>query len=544
MKARLPLSPFFLATVTALATSVVACGGIPKLDPKDVSKVMVDSHGGKFCPWGEVKLDVAVVLTDGKLRATNGKDDSVRIDARKNFKYAASAGKIDVRVDGVYFVPPQDYAFLLENDVVATATLLERPDLAPTTVTFVPDFGCSESVYLGGYAGRSGETGGAGGDGTDREMYGGNGGSGGDGEQGGDAGALEVTLGMVDTPKRGRLVIARSVARATGETDLRLFAPGPGRLKVDNSGGAGGRGGDGGRGGAGGGWTDGIRSCDAGDGGDGGDGGSGAGGGNGGPVTVFVDEQHPELEKVIAVTNHGGAGGEAGSGGQGGDAGWAEVKSANGAYFVCKRDGRPGRGGHGGRFRGTAGAAGPRAVFTTTSSPFPQGVASVGVRATSTNTNLDAPVARVKPPGGVTTSQPPPGSSSPSGTFGKPKADAPTAAALFAQLKGTAVLRIENKGSLAICELYPLDPKTRKPVTQNVLLAPLPAGQARDVARWGLPAGAVPSTLVQFGVRSCDGKEGVAQVTPKESITIVVSGTVSATAKPAPHTAPVVLTKP
>ncbi len=540
-----------MAGAVVLAASLSACGGIPTLDPKDVTKVMVDSHGGKFCPWGEVKLDLAVVLRDGKMRATNGLDDSVRIDARKNFTYKASAGKIDVRVNGVFFIPPQDYAYLLENDVTAEASLLDRPDLPSAKVTFVPDFTCNENVSLGGYAGAGGA---AGGGSYANGLNGGFGDHGGDGEPGGDAGPMEITLGMVDTPKRGRLVIARTVAVATRETDVRLFAPGPGRLHVDNSGGSGGSGGPGGSGGNGG-----SDRCSVGDGGDGGDGGEGADGGNGGPITVYVDAAHPELAQVVSTTNGGGAGGAAGDRGYGGDGGYTRQTTTNGT-LICERTGRRGRDGRPGRYHGRNGAPGPRPVVTTVANPYPQGVASVGVRAVSSNTDLSVPVARVKPPGGATVTASGSGTASvavgPSGvlvtgtgsasvsggSFGRPKADAPTAPAMFAQLKGPNLLRIDNKSATPICELYPLDQKTRVPVTQSALGGPLAPNQARDVTRWGPPSQVAASTQVRFGIRSCDGKqEAIAMVPIAESTTIVVYNAIPATFPP--HSVTAILTK-
>lgn len=525
---RRSLAPFLLASTLALTTSVVGCGGIPKLEPQDVTKVMVDAHGGKFCPWGEVKLDLAVVLKDGKMRATNGLDDSVRLDARKNFSYKASAGKIDVRTEGVFFIPPQDYAYLLENDVVAEASLLERPDLPAAKIVFAPDFGCTESVALGGYQGGSGEGGGGS---YANGLSGGYGGHGGDGEHGGDAGPLEVTLGMVDTPKRGRLVIARTVALATRETDVRIFAPGPNRLHVDNSGGRGGSGGPGGSGGNGG-----SDRCSVGDGGDGGDGGEGADGGNGGPITVFIDAAHPELAQVIATTNGGGAGGMPGAGGYGGNGGYTRQTAPNG-IVICERTGRGGRDGRPGRYHGRNGMPGSRPVVTMVQSPFPQGVASVGVRATSSNTDLSAQAPRVKPagvtasgggtahvavgPSGVTVSGT--GSANVSGSFGLPKVDAPSAAAVFSVLRGPNVLRIDNKTGTPICELYPLDQTKKTPVSQSALTSPLAPGQSREVTRWAPPSAQVAQNQVRFGIRSCDGTmEAVAMVPMTESTTIMV----------------------
>ncbi len=553
--------PFLLAALITAASSLTACGGIPKLDPLDVTKVMVDSHGGKFCPWGEVKLDLAVTLKDGKMRATNGLDDDVRIDARKNFTYKASAGKIDVRVNGVYFIPPQDYAYLLENDVVAEAALIGRPDLAPSKVTFVPDFTCKERVALGGYGGENGEGGGYGQSGNSSQLFGGHGGDGGDGTPGFDAGPLEVTLGIVDTPKRGQLVIARTVSVLSHETDVRLFAPGAARLSVDNSGGSGGRGGDGGSGGDGGTFNDGRFACDAGDGGDGGDGGGGADGGNGGPITVFIDASHPELQQVITTTNGGGSGGGPGAAGGGGRGGYVELRGGPSNNIVCRREGRPGRNGRSGGYRGRNGSPGPRPVFTTVSSPFPQGVASVGVRAVSSNTDLSVQGPRVKPTGGgggtvtatgtgtghvavgptgVTVSGT--GNVSVAGSFGKPKADAPAAAAMFAQLKGPNLVRIDNKSTSPICEVYPLDQKLKTPVTQSALTSPLAPNQSRDIARWGPPNAAAASTLVRFGVRTCDGKmEAVAMVPVNESTTIIVSNTIPTTFPP--HSVSAVLAK-
>ncbi|CAN5304447.1 hypothetical protein BH09MYX1_BH09MYX1_46860 [soil metagenome] len=551
-------APFLLGLVLSLsgAMSLTACGGIPKLDPLDVTKLMVDSHGGKFCPWGEVKLDLAVVLKDGKIRATNGLDDSVRLDAQKNFTYKASAGKIAVRTDGVFFVPPQDYAYLLENDVTAEAKLVDRPDLPGATVTFVPDFTCKERVSLGGYGGTNGESGGGGAHGSGSALFGGNGGDAGDGTGGYDAGPLEITLGVVDTPKRGQLVIARTVAIATRETDVRLFAPGAGRLVVDNSGGSGGSGGDGGYGGDGGSYVDGVR-CDAGDGGDGGSGGNGADGGNGGPITLFVDASHPELQQVLSYTNGGGAGGRAGSAGQGGNKGWAEATNSAGVV-VCRRDGRPGRNGFPGRGSGRSGAAGPRAIVSSISNPFPQGVASVDVRATSSNTDLSTAGARVKPtgsvtatgtghgtvavgPNGVTVTAN--GTATAAGSFGKPPSAAPTAAQMFAQLKGTNLLRVDNKSTMAICEVYPLDQKTKVPVTKSAITSALAPNQSRDIARWGPPSAAAGATPVRFGVRTCDGKmEAVAMVPINESTTIVVYNAIPNTFPP--HSVSAVLAKP
>jgi hypothetical protein len=245
---------------------------------------------------------------------------------------------------------------------------------------------------------------------------------------------------------------------------------------------------------------------------------------------------------VITTTSAGGAGGAAGAAGQGGSFGWSEVKNGNG-YIVCRRDGRNGRSGQRGGASGRSGSPGPRAVFTTIASPFPQGVASVGVRAASTTTDLSVQGPRVKPSGvtangGVTVNV----NVSAHVTFGKPKAGAPTAAALFAQLKGPNVLRIENKSAIQICEVFPLDKGTKLPVTLNAIASALPANQGRDLGRWAPPKGVPASTLIGIGVRSCDGRlEGIASVPMNESTTILVSAT--AIANPPPHTAVAMLGK-
>ena len=491
MKAlRLPL------VLAAYTFAALACG-IPALDPSQVTKLMVDAHGGKVCPWHEAKIDLAVTLKDGKLRATNGLDNDSKIDARKDFKFAASAGKMSVRTEGVYVVPPPDYAYLLENDITVSANLVMNPAITAETQV-IPDFSCKEEMGSGGEAGSGGE---GGYPGDTSGFDGGPGGNGANGEQGYDASPVEVFLGMVDTPKRGRLVVARLVRPSDGAQDIRLVAPGSKRLVIVNRGGAGGGGGPGGYGGAG---DNTDKGCRGGRGGTGGNGANGGNGGNGAAVSVFFDQAHPELRDMVVVDNGGGAGGLAGEGGGGGNGGTSSAQ-------YCQGDTNGGNGSYGNPgFQGRGGAAGPPPTISASTNPFPSGLASIGVRAASS----EAGPKHVKGSGG------PAGAGAGAGAGGT----VPTAAAFFAAVTGPYVLRFVNKSKKPICTLVPLNHDNPRPAAQNLLTGgALAPGAQVQVGKWGLPKGAPASATIRFQAATCDGaRVGIGIASPTKAVTLAV----------------------
>ena len=488
--------PFVLA---AYGFAAIACG-IPALDPSQVTKLMVDAHSGKVCPWHEAKIDLAVTLKDGKLRATNGLDNDSKIDARKDFSFSASAGKMSVRVEGVYVVPPPDYSFLLENDITVSANLVANPAMKAETQV-IPDFSCKEEMGSGGEAGYAGE---AGYPGDESGYDGGPGGNGANGEQGYDASPVEVYVGMVDTPKRGRLVVARLVRPSDGAQDIRLVAPGPKQLIIVNRGGAGGAGGPGGYGGRG---DNTDKGCRGGRGGSGGNGANGANGGNGAAVSVFYDQAHPELRDMVVVDNSGGSGGAAGAGGDGGSGGTSSAQ-----YCQGDTNGGNGSGANPG-FAGRNGASGPQPTISPTTNPFPSGLASIGVRAASS----EAGPKHVKgPPSG-----PPPGAGTGTGTG---TGTLPTAAAFFAAVPGPFAIHFNNKSKKPICSLVPLNHNDPKPAAQNLLTGgALAPGVQIIVGKWGLPKGAPASATVRFQAATCDGKlVAIGIASPPKQVNLVV----------------------
>jgi hypothetical protein len=157
-------------------------------------------------------------------------------------------------------------------------------------------------------------------------------GQGGPGKKGDDAGAVTITLTLIESD-------AGKSVHVTGDAggnpvDL-TFDPDKDRLTVMANGGDGGTGGDGGRG-----RDTGQKNV----GGTGGRGGKGGKGGKGGRVTVFYDAAHPELKDLVDVSNGGGPGGDGGRGGQPGAGGTSGNNGDDGA-------------------KGDDGADGPEPVF-------------------------------------------------------------------------------------------------------------------------------------------------------------------------------------
>jgi hypothetical protein len=278
-----------------LSCLLAACEPYALRDPGHVQRLTLEtaSRAPPFCAnRGWPKLHAAVALADGST-----------LDAfdPRMLRWSSDAGTISA--DGQLAAPADAREWLaqLGRPVTVRAEVVGNPR-ATATVVLEPSYTCEATVHAEGDAGSAGGP-------TARPVPYGQAGA-----PGYDGGLLDVSLGVVATP-RGPLAIAQ--VTFSDDRDPRYYAldlNGPG-LVVNVRGGRGGRGGIG-------------RASNGADG----------IGGAGGTVRVRYATDHPELRALVhALTDGGGGAGEADDGPDG-DAPRYEPVAAD-ALFADERGG-------------------------------------------------------------------------------------------------------------------------------------------------------------------------------------------------------------
>ena len=346
------------------------------ISPKSIKKLQLSVVGGQelYCSSGELlQLKTTAVLYDRTTLETWSTEDSHEGKlSYSNFVFTASAGFVDE--DGLYH-PPADPLPLLDQTIEIKVAVNKRPKVN-AKATVLPIYTCGATANFRGENGLPGIHGTYGNDGQNggrdngtgdpyNGLRGAPGLDGKDGKPGQDAPDLEISIGYITAPRRGKLILARAKTADGARIEYYLLSPaGEPVLNVIAAGGDGGPGGNGGKGGDGGlGAADfnkqGKVGGSGGDAGDGADGADGANAGNGGAVVVRYDKNYPELKKLVRVQNGGGRGGRPGN------AGVAGVPGAGGRSEFGARgpDGKPANAGTPGKSTGRDGRDGPPPRF-------------------------------------------------------------------------------------------------------------------------------------------------------------------------------------